>query len=103
MAQKVEEMVAPLRLQVEASTKKAEAERLRADEYLLQTHVTEAFTKAGGQGKATDFIVSLAKNHFEVKDGKVVAKTGQFSKDKPGDALSVKEWLKKTAEEHDYA
>ncbi len=102
LASMVDAAVKPLREQVTASAAQAEAERKRADEYLLKTHVTDIFTKSGGKAKASDFVVDLAKNNFEVKDGKVVAKVGQFSKTNPGDALSPKEWVESLADEHDY-
>lgn len=99
----VDEAVKPLRQQIAESQAATKAERDRADEFLLKSMIGEAFTKAGGKPNATDFIVNLAKEHFEVRDSNVVAKTGKFSTEKPGESLTTKEWLESTVlKEHDY-
>jgi len=99
----VDEAVKPLRQQITESQAATQAERQRADEFLLRTMVGDTFVKNGGKPNAVSFVVGLAKEHFEVKDSTVAAKTGKFSTEKPGETLSVEEWLASTvAKEHDY-
>lgn len=99
----LDEAVKPLKEQIAQSTAETQAERRRADEFLLHSKISDAFTKIGGKPNATDFVVNLAKDLFEVKDSKVTAKTGKFSIEKPGDPLSIEEWLSASVQkEHDY-
>jgi len=97
-----EQTITLLRDQNAAFAAKSLADAQRADNYLLQTQVSDRFVKIGGKPKATEFIVGLAKEIFEVKDGAVVAKTGKFNPEKPGESLSIDDWLATTVKEHDY-
>lgn len=98
-----EDLIKPLREQLSMSLAETAAERKRADESLLHARIAEQFTKIGGKPNATDFIVNLAKENFEVKEGKIIAKAGKFSTAKPGDPLSVEEWLTSdVSKNHDY-
>lgn len=98
----VDELVKPLRDQVAASAAETLAERKRADDFLLSSTIGDKFGKVGGRAKAVDQVVSLARENFEVKDGKVAAKTGKFSAEKPGDPLPVEEWLGTVAKDYDF-
>lgn len=98
----VDELLKPLREQVAASAAETAAERKRADEFLLHSQVADKFAKLGGRAKAIDQVVTLAASAFEVKDKAVVAKTGKFSVTKPGDVLSVDEWLDGVVKEYDF-
>lgn len=98
----VEDLVKPLREQLAASAAETTAERRRADEFLLHTQIVDKFVKLGGKPKAADFVVGLSTDTFEVKDKKVVAKTGKFSTEKPGEPLDIDEWLTNVTKEHDY-
>lgn len=95
--------LAQLRDQNAAFAAKSLADAQRADDYLLQSQISEKFLKAGGKAKATDFIVGKAKEVFEVKDGIVAAKTGKFNPDKPGELLTPEDWLVSTLKEYDFA
>lgn len=98
-----EALIKPLRDQLAMAAAETQAERRRADESLLHSKIAEQFNKIGGKANATDYIVNLAKDNFEVKDGKVIAKAGKFSTAKPGDPLSVEEWLTSdVSKNHDY-
>lgn len=98
-----EELVKPLRDQLALMAAESANERKRADEFLLQSKIGDAFVKAGGKASATDFVVNLAKNVFEVKDSSVNPKTGNFSKSKPGDPITIDEWLTSVVQkDHDY-
>ena len=95
--------VKPIQGELAAQKEMVAAERRRADEFLLHSKIGEVFSKEGGKVNATDFVVGLAKELFEVKDSMVVAKTGKFSTVSPGEPLTIKEWLSTTvAKDHDY-
>lgn len=98
-----EELIKPLRDQLAMSTAETAAARQRADEALLHSFIGDRFNKAGGKSNATDFVVGLAKEEFEVKDGRVIAKPGKFSILKPGDPITAEEWLTSNIQKnHDY-
>ena len=99
----VDDAVKPLREQVATSAAETATERARANEFLLHSKIGDVFAKNGGKPNATDYIVSLAKDNFEVKDRAIVAKIGKFSTEKPGEPLTIEEWLTGTVhKEHDY-
>lgn len=98
----VDAALKPLREQLTTMTSEVQSERQRANDFLLRSQVADAFTKVGGKANASDFVVNLAKDIFEVKDNSVVAKTGKFSTAKPGDPISIDEWLESVQQNHDY-
>ncbi len=99
----VDDLIKPIKEQLTAAEARTAAERARADEFLLHSTITDKFVKAGGRAKASDQVVTLAKDNFEIRDGKVAAKTGKFSTEKPAEALTPEEWLTGTVlKEHDY-
>jgi hypothetical protein len=98
-----EVLIKPLRDQLAMSAAETAEARKRADDSLLHSFISERFLKSGGKANATDYVVGLAKEDFEVKDGKVVPKAGKFSVKHPGDPLTPEEWLTaKVQKEHDY-
>lgn len=98
-----EELIKPLRDQLAMSAAETAAARKIADDSLLHSKISESFLKAGGKANATDFVVGLAKDDFEVRDGKVVAKAGKFSVKNPGDPITPEEWIpSKVQKDHDY-
>lgn len=98
----VDELLKPLRDQVAASVAETAAERKRADDFLFRSQIGEVFTKVGGKAKAIDFVVDQAQRVFEVKDRAIVAKTGNFSTERPGESLDITEWMSNIIKEHDY-
>lgn len=99
----LDDAMRPVKEQLSQAAAETQAERKRADEFLLHSKVGDVFTKIGGKPNATDFVVGLAKDLFEVKDRAVVAKTGKFSTEKPGESLTIEEWLASSVQkEHDY-
>lgn len=98
----VEELVKPLKEQVAAYEQTAAAERKRADDFLFRTKIGDEFVKMGGKPNALDYVVNMARDIFEVKESSIAAKTGKFSTEKPGDPLSIGEWLAGIQKEHDY-
>ena len=95
--------IKPLEERQKASDTTIAAERKRADEQTLARHVGEKFTKVGGIPSALDYIVGKAGSVFKVDSGAVVAQPNMFSSDKPGDPLTVEEWLVKQTKESDFA
>lgn len=93
----------PLVDKVAQLTTTNEANAKRADDAVMDSFIAAQFVKAGGKPSASGYITSKAREAFEVKDGKVVAKTGKFSGDKPGDPLGIDEWLAATAKTDDFA
>jgi hypothetical protein len=94
--------ITQLKDQVTATIAAAETERKRADDYLLQSQISDKFIKVGGKAKATDFVLNLAKDVFEVKDRVIVPKTGKFNPNKPGEPLTPEDWIASVVKEHDY-
>lgn len=99
----LEAALKPLKDELQTERQGRIAEGKRADASVLKQTITDSFTKAGGRAKAADYITKTAEDIFEVKDGKVVAKTGVFSKTKVTEPLSVDEWLGQMTKEHDFA
>lgn len=98
-----EALIKPLKDQLAMSAAETAEARRRADESLLHSKISEQFLKSGGKAAATDYIVNLAKENFEVKDGKVVARAGKFSTKNPGDPITPEEWLATDIQKnHDY-
>ena len=98
-----DELIKPLRDQLATSAAETAAERKRADESMLHSRISDSFTKVGGKPNATDFVVNLAKDTFEIKDRAIVARAGKFSTVKPGDPVTIEEWLTSSVKkDHDY-
>lgn len=93
----------PIKEQLSTSQAETVAERKRADDSAMRSHITEKFLKAGGQVKAVDFIIGLAKEAFTVEKGVVKALANKFSADRPGEALGIDEWLVGAAKDNDFA
>lgn len=99
----VEEHLKPVKEQLTASQAREHAAEVRANDLLFESSIGDRAAKAGAETKALKFLSGLARDAFEIKDGQVVAKTGKFSKEKPGDPLTPDEWIKDAALEHAYA
>lgn len=99
----IDAAVAPLRTQLETSAAQTAAERKRADDAALRSSVGEKFLKAGGKAKALDYVIGQAQGVFTVDQGVVKAQPNRFSTEKPGDPLSIDEWIAGLTKEHDFA
>lgn len=99
----VQAAVKPLQDQLIAGQAETAAERKRADDSVMHAQITDKFIKAGGEPKATDYIVNLAKQSFKVEQGVVKALPNKFSSLRPGEALDVDEWIAATAKAEDFA
>ena len=75
-----------------ASEKTAHADTLkRADALVIESAITDFFTKAGGRPEARAFVVSQAAGQFVVENGQV--RGTRFSPDRAGEPMSVTEWI----------
>jgi hypothetical protein len=87
-----------------ATEKAARAEAtLRVNQGKLRETLGSQATKAGVRPAALTFILDKAEESFFVEDDKVRTKNGIFSVQKPGDPLSMKEWLQIAVKEFDFA
>lgn len=94
---------APLMAKLESITNQHEATRKANEALTLRSTLSDKFTKAGGADGALDFIVSQAAGVLKVVDGRVVAEPNQFSTDKPGESLSVDEWMTQQTKKNAFA
>ncbi len=99
----VDAAVAPLTTQITAITQTAQEAQKRADAGTLRAAIQETFTKAGGVPEALDFIVNKASGVFIVDCGTVKAAATQFSTDKPGEPLSMAEWMTQLTKQASFA
>lgn len=99
----VEAAVKPLKDQLLTTQQTLNDEKKRADEGTLRSSVAERFLKSGGKAKALDFIVGQAKSVFTVENGVVKAAANKFSTERPGEPLSLDEWVAAQVQENDFA
>lgn len=82
----------------------ASAEKDRTiQQQALRTTIQDVFVKAGGMPDVLDYIVEQAKPVFVVEGGTVKAVPTQFSADRPGEPLSVTEWIARQVKEKPWA
>lgn len=93
VAKLVADALKPVQDQLATIAQQSEARRVANEALTLRTSIGDEFIKAGGEPDAIDFILGKAKDVFDVDGTSVKAKANRFSADKPGEALSVKEWL----------
>jgi len=83
----------PLRqLLIDEKTARQAADQKVSDASLRHAVLTQ-FRAAGGQDAAFDFVVSRAKETFNMDGDALVAKPGVYSTDNPGDSLTLGEWM----------
>jgi len=95
--------VAPLTQQITSITTTAQEAQKRADAGTMRSTIQETFTKAGGVPEALDFVINKAAGVFIVEGGNVKAAANQFSVDKPGEPLSITEWMTKLTKDASFA
>jgi hypothetical protein len=96
-------LVKPLQDQLLTITTTAQETQKANDALTLRQFIGEKFGKAGGEPNALNFIVSQAQGVFKVVGGKVVAEAAMFSTDRPGEPLSVDEWLTQQTKSNAFA
>lgn len=99
----VKAAVEPLQAQLSNITTTAEQERKRAETLTLRGTIGELFNKAGGQADALDYIVSKTAGVFVIEGGVVKAAAGQYSADRPGEPLTIEEWMTRQTRENAFA
>lgn len=86
---------------------KSERERIASEEKLadekFKASVSKEAISLGAKPNAIEFLQGKAKEKFIVKDGEVKAKPDQFSQAKPGEPLSLQEWMGVALKEFDFA
>lgn len=94
--------VTPLKTALE--TEKAERQKAQqaADRSKFSVEIAAAARNVKAKPNAITMIEREAESVFQVVDGKLVAKDGQFSKENAGNPLGVEEWLGGLAKSHDY-
>lgn len=97
-----EAAVKPVREALAAAQQESLDRAKKLEEKEFNESITKAFIDAGGKPSAAAFVVNEARGSFEVKDGKVVAKSTKFSAVTAGAPLPVSEWLTDFAKSHDY-
>ena len=70
----------------------------RADASVIETQVTDGFLKSGGRPEARAFIVGQAAGVFTLENGKLIST--KHSPDRPGERMSLSEWLSLQTREH---
>jgi hypothetical protein len=93
--------VKPLQDQLAAIAAREEKSARERDALQLAGVIGDAFAKAGGRTDAKDYITGKAASVFKVVDGKIG--TDAFSADKPGEPLSIAEWITKMTKESAFA
>jgi hypothetical protein len=99
----VKAAVKPLTEQITSITTTSRETQQRADSMTLRQTLSDKFLKAGGVPEALDFIVSKAAGVFVVDGGTVKAAANKFSTDKPGEPLSIDEWMTSLTKESAFA
>ncbi len=74
----------------ELEARLASAQR-SADSAVFRTKVADAFLTVGGRPEALDFIITKAQGTFTLANGALV--TQEFSTERPGEPLSLTEWV----------
>jgi hypothetical protein len=75
--------------------------RKQADAVVIENKISDAFSKAGGRPQARAFIVSQAAGLFKIENGQL--KGTKFSPARPGESMSLDEWLTLQVKESTFA
>ena len=89
--------------QLTATNEARKAAEQQVTEQQMTASIGQVFKAAGGQDGAEAFIVSRAREKFEIQDGVLQAKTGQYSVEKPGEPLPLEEWMASQTKEVGFA
>jgi hypothetical protein len=89
----VMEAVEPLKAELESERAARQEAQRKNDQSQLSGEISTAFLEAGGRPAALEFLTTQARDVFEVVDGEVQARPGQYSKRQAGEPLPVAEWM----------
>jgi hypothetical protein len=87
------EAVEPLKVELETERAARQAAQRKSDQAQLRGEISTAFLDVGGQPKALEFITTQAEAVFEIVEGKLRARPGQYSKRDAGEPIKVAEWM----------
>lgn len=100
----IEAAITPLTTEISTLKAAGETERKRADDAVFKSSISDIFVgKAGGEPSALDFIVGRARDVFTMQNGVMKAAPNKFSVDKPGEPLTVDEWITQQTKETPFA
>jgi|TARA_R110000824_G_scaffold1386_9_gene7076 hypothetical protein len=88
---------------LEATDSARQAAESKVIEQAMAGSIGRAFKAAGGQDEAQPFIVSRAREKFEMADGLLKAKQGHYSIERPGEPLPLSEWIASQTKEVGFA
>lgn len=88
---------------LEATDVARQAAEAKVAEQSMTEAVGRAFKTAGGQDEAQAFIVSRAREKFEMVEGVLKSKSGHYSVDRPGEPLPLSEWIASQTKEVGFA
>jgi hypothetical protein len=82
-----------IELETALATEKAakSAAQQAADSATFRAKVSDAFLAGGGRSEALDFIIAKAEKTFTLANGQLTTK--EFSATRPGESLSLDEWV----------
>ena len=93
----------PLRqLLVDEKTARQAADQ-KVSDTAMRSAVLSQFRAAGGQDAAVDFVVSRAREAFQMDGDNISAKPGVYSSDNPGEPLTLGEWMTSQTREIGFA
>jgi len=91
------DVVEPLQLSLKKAEEKTKTAEEKVRDSTFRRVVGDALVKAGADPTAIDYLVTQARDSFEVREQNgepiVHAKADKFSAAKPGDPLPVTEWI----------
>tara|TARA_R110000824_G_scaffold185016_5_gene365933 strand:+ start:1533 stop:2387 length:855 start_codon:yes stop_codon:yes gene_type:complete len=88
---------------LEATDVARRAAESKVSEQAMAESIGRAFKSAGGQDEAQAFIVSRAREKFEMTEGLLKAKSGHYSLEKPGEPMPLSEWIASQTKEVGFA
>ena len=98
------DVVNPIRGELETERKARAEAQDRLNQSRFRTVFAEVAHNAGAKPNAIDFLLSKAQEIFEPGDGgDPKAKQGQFSRTKPGEAITPEEWIGVAVRDYDFA
>jgi hypothetical protein len=83
--------VAELESQLAAATTEKTTAQQTADTAVFRAKVADAFLPVGGRPDALDFMITKAQQTFSLQNGQLTTK--EFSGTRPGEPLSLTEWV----------
>jgi hypothetical protein len=100
--EQVNAAIEPIKNELEQERTARIAEQEKNASSRMREEISRAFLEAGGKPRAVDFMVSEASKIFEVREGQVQARAGQYSPKRAGEAVSVAEFMQNQLSASDF-